>query len=69
MLLNILRHFCFTFSYYSFLTTKTCFLSTVGIDPLTIRMIASLADHYTNMTNLKSINKKYTFYQLDLCFN
>ena len=68
MLLNILRHICFTFSYYSFLTTRTCYLSTVGIEPLTIRMVASLANHYTNMTYLKSINKKYTFLPMGFMF-
>ncbi len=42
-------HFCFTFSNYSFVPTRNCFLSTVGIEPLTIRIVASLDNHYTNM--------------------
>ncbi len=65
MLLNILRHFCFTFSYYSFLTKRTCFMSVVGIEPQTIRMVASLANHHTNITR---INKKYTFLPIGFMF-
>jgi hypothetical protein len=53
MLLNILRH---------------GFLATVGVEPLTIRMVASLANHYTNMTYLKTINKKYTFLPMGFMF-
>ncbi len=68
MLLNTLRQFCFTFPYYSFLTARACFLSTVGIEPLTIRMVDSLANHNTNMTYLESINKKYTFLPMGFMF-
>jgi hypothetical protein len=49
MLLNKLRHFCLTFSQYSFLTKWTCFRSIVGLETLTIRMVALLANHYTNI--------------------
>ncbi len=50
MLLNKLSHFCFTFSYYSILIRRTCFKTIVGLEPLTIKMVALLANHYTNMT-------------------
>jgi hypothetical protein len=38
------------------------------IEPLTIRMLASFANHYTNMTYLKTINKKYNFLPMGFMF-
>jgi hypothetical protein len=61
MLLNELRHICFTFSYYSFLTRWACLKLIVGLVPLTIKIVSSLANHYTNMINWSNKNKKYTF--------
>jgi hypothetical protein len=61
MLLNKLRHYCYTFSYYSFLIRGTCLKSSEGLESLTFRMIASLTNHYTNMTYWRNKNKKYTF--------
>ena len=44
-------------------------MSIVGIEPLTIRMVASLANHYTNITYNKSINKKDNFLPMGFMFN
>ena len=64
MFLNLLRRICFTFSYYLFQTTKTCFLSTVGNEPLTISMVATLANHYnTNMT-MNMTFKFFSFFHI-----
>ncbi len=49
MLLNKLRRFCFTFSYYWFLITRTYLMSIEGNEPLTIWTVALLANHYTNI--------------------
>jgi hypothetical protein len=35
MLLNKLRHNCFTFSYYSFLTRRTCLKLIMELEPMT----------------------------------
>jgi|688.fasta_scaffold1361416_1 hypothetical protein len=36
----LIQLLCFTFSYYSFLATRTCLKSFGGLEPLTIRMVA-----------------------------
>ena len=37
-------------------------MSIVGLEPPTIRIIASLSNHYTNIIYWKSKNKKFTFF-------
>jgi hypothetical protein len=43
-------------------------MSIVVLEILTIKMVASLANHYTNMTYRKSKNKKYTFLPMGFIF-
>ncbi len=68
MLLNKLHHFCFTFSYFSFVTSRNYLMPIVVLEPLTIRMVDSLANHYTNITYCLSKNKKYTFLPMGFMF-
>ncbi len=45
-------------------------MSIVGLEPLTIRIVASLANHYTNKNKATGTgkNKKYTFLPMGFMF-
>ena len=43
-------------------------MSIVGLEPPTIRIIASLSNHYTNIIYWMSKNKKYIFLPMGFMF-